>query len=89
MHRTTVKVSAPNIDDLKLIPSLAHNPSHVYLDEVDLMAHISFEFDPGVVNADDLLEMTMERIDIISLEEDPRFEHCNIESVNEYPCEVA
>lgn len=88
MHRTTIIVSAPNIDDLKLIPGLAHNPSHVYLDEIDIMAHISFEFDPLTVNAGDLLEQTMERFDIIKLEEDSRFQYCEIECVKEYPCEA-
>lgn len=88
MHRTTVTLSAPNIDDLQLIPDLVYASSYIFLDRVDIMAHISFEFDPAIVNADDLLESTMERFDIIKLQENPAFAHINIESVQEYPCEA-
>ena len=84
MHRVTIAVSAPNIHDLTICQELATN-AFVVLDEVDIMAYFTFEF---ADKPDYLLEQAMGQFDIVRLEEDPRFEHCNIESVKEYPCEA-
>lgn len=85
MHRTSIKVSAPNIDKLELCRDLAYEPSHIWIDEVDMTIEFTFEFPD---KPDFLLEQTMERFDIVKLEEDPRFEGCEVECVKEYP-EVA
>lgn len=85
MHRTSIKVSAPNIEKLNLISGLAHNPSNVWIDRPELTIEFTFEFPD---KPDYLLEQTMGRFDIVSLEEDPCFEGCEIESIKEYPCEA-
>ena len=85
MHRTTVKLSAPNPSDLQLCHELAENPRFTWIDNIDLMIEFTFEFEPSFYNGKNLTELTMEQIDIIKLEEDPRFAHINIEAINEYP----
>lgn len=85
MHRTTIIVSAPNIDKLNLCRNLAYEPSHIYFDKVNMMIEFTFEFPD---EPDYLLEQTMERLDVVKLEEDPCFEGCEVECVKEYPCEA-
>lgn len=88
MHRTTIKFSAPNPSDLQLCHELADHPRFTWIDNIDLMIEFTFEFEPSLFNAENLLELTMERIDVAKLEDDPRFNHINIEEIKEYPSEA-
>ena len=85
MHRTSVKCSAPDVETLLLIQDLADDSSYVWINEVDLTIEFTFEFPD---KPDYLLEQTMDRFNIVALEEDPRFDGCELLSVKEYPCEA-
>ena len=81
MNRTTVKVSAPP-EKLELFKELASDYAFAWIDRIKNTIEFTFEFPD---NPDYLLEQTMGCFDIVKLDEDPRFEGCEIESVNEYP----